>query len=132
MPRGVPNSGLSIAQLEKILTQKKSLLKKLEKKRATAAKKLAAIDAQIAAAGGGAGGRALTPTGRVRNEKSLVEYVKDILQKGGAMRVSDIADAVKMAGYQSNSPEFRGIVNQALIKNRKVFVQKSRGMYQLK
>jgi hypothetical protein len=47
------------------------------------------------------------------------------------MKVGDIADAVQSKGYRSNSANFRGIVNQALIKDKR-FGAASRGLYQLK
>ena len=51
---------------------------------------------------------------------------------GKAMRVGEIVDAVTSTGYRSNSANFRGIVNQTLIKERKRFGQADRGLYELK
>ena len=49
------------------------------------------------------------------------------------MKVGDIADAVLATGYRSNSVNFRAIINQTLIKERKRFASAGeRGMYQLK
>jgi hypothetical protein len=39
---------------------------------------------------------------------------------------------VQKSGYRSNSANFRSIVNQTLIKERKRFGQAGRGIYQLK
>jgi hypothetical protein len=50
---------------------------------------------------------------------------------GKPMNVGDIAAEVQRRGYKSNSANFRGIVNQTLIKEKQ-FSQASRGMYQLK
>ncbi len=47
------------------------------------------------------------------------------------MRVGEIVDAVKSAGYKSNSASFKNIVNQMLIKERKRFQQVDRGIYGL-
>ena len=44
----------------------------------------------------------------------------------------DIVDGVLGSGYRSSSANFRGIVNQTLIKEKKKFTSPSRGMYQLK
>ena len=41
-------------------------------------------------------------------------------------------EAVKANGYRSSSDNFRGIVNQTLIKEKKRFTAPSRGLYQLK
>jgi hypothetical protein len=75
------------------------------------------------AAGGG---------GRVRNEKSLNDMISGVLTKAGKpMSVGDITDAVRAGGYKSNSANFRSIVNQALIKDKR-FASSERGMYHLK
>jgi hypothetical protein len=47
------------------------------------------------------------------------------------MNVGDIAERAKASGYKSNSANFRGIVNQTLIKDKR-FVSASRGMYKVK
>ena len=44
--------------------------------------------------------------------------------------VGAIADGVLSTGYRSNSANFKGIVNQALIKDKR-FGQAERGVYQL-
>jgi hypothetical protein len=50
-------------------------------------------------------------------------------KNGKPMRVGEIVDAVKSAGYKSNSASFKNIVNQMLIKERKRFQQVDRGIY---
>ena len=47
------------------------------------------------------------------------------------MRVADITDAVRSAGYRTRSANFRGIVNQTLIKDKR-FGSAGRGLYQIK
>ena len=60
------------------------------------------------------------------------ETLVEVLQKAGEpMKVSDIADAVQSTGYRSNSANFRGIVNQLLIKDKR-FTSPSRSLYQMK
>ena len=51
---------------------------------------------------------------------------------GKPMRVGEILEAVSATGYRSNSANFRGIINQTLIKERKRFNQAERGTYALK
>jgi hypothetical protein len=46
------------------------------------------------------------------------------------MRIADITEAVEKSGYESSSVNFRGIVNQTLIKEPR-FKQESRGKYKL-
>ena len=47
------------------------------------------------------------------------------------MPVGDIMDKVLATGYKSKSANFRGIVNQTLIKDKR-FAQVERGVYELK
>ena len=78
-------------------------------------------------------GRPSLGGGRARNAKSLIETVEDILSKASEpMSVGDIVQAVEGAGYSSNSANFRGIVNQTLIKERRRFAKAGRGLYQMK
>jgi hypothetical protein len=129
MPRGVRNNGLSIAELESLLARNKSRLNELYKQRK-------AVDAEIAkleGAGGGRGRGSVGGGGRARNAKSLVETLQDVLKGAGkAMPVGDIVQGALDSGYKSSSPNFRGIVNQTLIKERKLFANKGRGVYELK
>jgi len=133
-----PASGsMNLAQLEKLVQARRSEVDKLNRQRAKVQRKLDAIDARIAdlsggAAGGGGGGPRRGPGSRVRNDISLQDLIHQILSKAGApMGVGDIADKAKASGYRSNSANFRGIVNQTLIKDKR-FVSASRGMYKLK
>ncbi|MFK7959780.1 MAG: hypothetical protein AB8G96_04575 [Phycisphaerales bacterium] len=63
--------------------------------------------------------------------KNLVESLREVLT-GAEMRVADLVDAVQRAGYKTNSPNFRTIVNQALIKHTDVFARVGRGVYTAK
>lgn len=131
-------AAFNIAQLERILQDRRSELNRLERQRSDLQRKLDGLDRQIlklngslrgrrGAGGGGGGGT------RARNEVSLVEAIESALrQRGTPMRVGDIVEAVQSSGYRSNSANFRGIVNQTLIKERKRFAAADRGLYQLK
>ena len=131
MPRGSNGVNLSLDQLERMVNQKRRELARLSRKRATAQRRLDDIDDRIRRLGGSAtsirgGGR------RARNDQSLVEVIHSVLQKAARpLRVSAIADAANAAGYRSSSANFRGIVNQMLIKDPR-FSSQSRGFYQLK
>src|SRR6266550_845787 len=137
MPRFAAGTNLSISQLERILRARKSELQKLARRRGKLARQLAQLDAQARALGGengafGGGGRGGAGGGRARNEKSLVKMIEDVLGRSSKpVNVGEIADAVRAKGYKSNSANFRGIVNQTLIKEKQ-FAQAGRGMYQLK
>ncbi len=131
MARG--KSNLSIADLERMLDERKSSLQKLGKQRADAQRKVDAIDRQILKMGGSlAGGGSRRGSGRARNEMSLVAAMESVLSGKEAMKVGEIVEAVQASGYQSSSANFRGIVNQTLIKERKKFSSPSRGLYLLK
>jgi hypothetical protein len=130
-----PSAGLSLAALEKMMNSRRKDVARLTRKRDKIQKKLDAIDAQIAAVSGGAAGRMGGGGGRgsrARNDASLQDVIHQVLSKGGGpMSVGDILAKVEATGYRSNSANFRGIVNQTLIKDKR-FTSAARGVYQLK
>ena len=130
-----PNSGLNfnIAQLERILDERRSALSRLARQRSELQRKLEGLDRQIIKLNGGIRGMRGRIGGRARNPRSLVETMEEVLRNNGKpMKVGEIVDAVSATGYRSNSANFRGIVNQTLIKERKRFGQADRGVYELK
>jgi hypothetical protein len=131
MPRPPSLSNLSIAQLQSIIESRKGEITRLERQRAKLARKLHQLDSKIDSLGGSPRGRN-GAGGRVKNTKSLPEMLMTVLTKTSkAMGVGDIADAVRTGGYRSNSANFRSIVNQTLIKDKR-FSSAGRGLYQLK
>ena len=130
--------GMTIARLESMLNQQRSKKKELLRERIKLQTQLEKLDRQIAGldgggGGGGGSGAGYTSGGRARNEKSLVAVLEDVLEKHPkGLGVGEIVDAVQAAGYKSGSPNFRGIVNQTLIKEKKRFGAVSRGIYSLK
>src|SRR5271155_241678 len=120
MARPSTGANLNIAQLEQILNNRKSELTRLEKQKKDLLKKLDDVDANIAKIGGSPG--APRPGSRAHNDKSLPDTLDEVLRAAGhPMKVGDIADAVLATGYRSNSANFRAIINQTLIKERKRF-----------
>jgi hypothetical protein len=107
----------------------------LQRERSKLMQRLDALDRRLGALagsgarfrnGGGGGG------GRGRNSQSLVASMEAVLARSGKpMTVGDIMEAVRAGGYRSNSANFRGIVNQTLIKEKR-FASAGRGIYQLK
>ena len=139
MARRSSTNGLSHAQLQKLMNSRRNDVARLSRKRDKLQKKLDALNGQIAALSGGALGRVgggtrgggATGT-RARNEVSLQDAIHKVLFKSSSpMGVGDIVTKVEASGYRSNSSNFRGIVNQTLIKDKR-FTSSSRGMYQLK
>lgn len=127
MPRGRPRKSHSIAELRSLLgeqrkrrTQLMGERKKLQAKIDQVDREIALLDGEGAAAGG-----------RGRNDRPLPDVIEQVLKKSGKpMKVGDIVAAVENAGYRSSSANFRGIVNQALIKDDR-FTSPSRGQYKL-
>jgi hypothetical protein len=133
MPRPA-TAAFNIAQLERILHDRRSDLNRLERQRSELQRKLGGVERQIirlqgSLRGGRRGGGGI----RARNDQSLVATIESVMRSNGKpMRVGEIVDAVQAGGYRSNSANFRGIVNQTLIKERKRFSSADRGVYQLK
>ena len=134
MPR--LSNHLTIAQIESMLNSRRAQLATLSKDRTKLQKQLDSVNARITQLSGGAaikGGLAVNAAGRARNSASLIDMMTSQLQKAGkALSVSEIVEGVQAAGYRSTSSNFRGIVNQTLIKERKRFANAGRGIYQLK
>jgi hypothetical protein len=139
MPR-VRSAHLSIAELEGLLESRRARVAKFEKQRARLARKLETLDNKIISLGGSAHVAAARGTrvgrigrgGRAQNAVSLPETLVRVLAKqGGPMAVKDIVAAVRATGYRTTSDNFRAIVNQALIKDKR-FIQASRGNYAMK
>ena len=68
--------------------------------------------------------------GRGANEQSLAMALHRLL-KGRTMGVAEMSDAVQKAGYKTKSPNFRTIVNAALLAkpNAGLFKKVARGQY---
>ncbi len=73
-------------------------------------------------------GRATSGRKRPRNKSNLVEALAKTL-KSKTMSVTDVSVAVQRNGYKTTSPNFRTIVNQTLLGNKKTFKKVSRGQY---
>ncbi len=71
--------------------------------------------------------RAATGRKRPKNSMNLAEALAKML-KGKTMGVNEAAANVQKAGYKTNSPNFRTIVNQTLIKDPR-FKKVARGQY---
>ena len=138
MARPRANGALTIAQLERMLDNRRREMTDLQRERSKLMQRLDALDRRLGAlagsgarfrnGGGGGGGGG----GRGRNSQSLVASMEAVLARSGKpMTVGDIMEAVRAGGYRSSSANFRGIVNQTLIKEKR-FASAGRGIYQLK
>jgi hypothetical protein len=132
MPRPA-TAQLNLMQLQRLIRDREKQVLKITRRRSKLQTKIDALDRQLAAVAGSSAaiGNGATRT-RARNDKSLIETLEDVLKgTGKPMRVADIADACMKSGYRSNSANFRGIVNQTLIKDKR-FSSPSRGFYTTK
>jgi hypothetical protein len=129
MARPTALASLSVADLHREIRRRQRTVRTLERRRARLARKLTALDAQIAASGGtmNGSGKGLGATTRARNKGSLADALAHML-KGKQMSVIDAAEAVRRAGYQTTSPNFRVMVNATLL-NKKLFKRVDRGVY---
>ena len=139
MARPSSNATLNIAELQRILGERKKEVDKRVRRREKLQRQIDAIDVEISKLSGGevSGGRSTNgsaggPGSRARNDRPLPDYIQDVLAENGKpMRVGEIVDGVEKKGYKSNSASFKNIVNQMLIKERKRFAQIDRGIYGL-
>ena len=131
MPRTRSTVELSLAQLERLMRSRRTEVTRLTRERDKLQKKLATLNDRIAQISGGTIPGA-SAGARARNSTPLQDVIHGVLAKAGAaMSVGDIMEKVRAGGYRSNSSNFRGIVNQTLIKDKR-FASTGRGMYQLK
>lgn len=134
--KGASLGEISTDDLAKEMQRRQRDMNRLVSRRDKLVAQLEALDRQINVLGGPAsyGGFGLTSAGkprrRPRNEKSLGEALLGVL-KNKTMSVTDAAEAVQRAGYQTTSSSFRTIVNQTLIKDPR-FKKVARGRYTAK
>lgn len=127
MVRSGPVSGLSLAELEKLMQSRRAEVARLSRIRDRLRKKLEGVEAKLVAIEGESG-----KTTRARNHSSLQEIIHQVLVKAGEpLKVGEILDRVQAEGYRSKSDNFRGIVNQTLIKDKRLS-KAGRGMYQVR
>jgi len=120
---------MSMADLQAELQRRERGIRKLERRRERLLNELAQVDSELASVG------ALSAAGgirrRPRNENNLVDSLAIVL-KNKTMSVTDVTAEVQAAGYMTTAANFRTIVNQALIREKKVFKKISRGQYTAK
>lgn len=124
---------VTLEDIKKEVAKRQKTVDALAKRRARLLDELGEVDGELRRLGGviGANGRIVALTGpgrkRPRNEMNLANSLAKVLANK-AMSVTEVAEAVQEAGYATTSPNFRTIVNQTLIKDRR-FKRVSRGRY---
>jgi len=120
---------VSIEELQAEMARRSKAVGRLERRRNKLLGEVAEIDKELAGFG------ALSASGgvrrRPRNDMNLVDTLSKVLTNK-TMSVTDAAQAARDSGYMTTAANFRTIVNQALIREKKVFKKVSRGQYTAK
>lgn len=119
-------SKLSTQDIHAELRRRERGVGKLHRQRDRLVEKLAKLDAQLLEMGAAAG----STRRRAKNSSTLLEALEKVLSNA-IMGVTEVAEAVQKAGYRTTSPNFRTIVNQTLIKDKR-FKRVGRGKYTVK
>lgn len=125
-------TGLSLTELQSEIRKREKRVNGLMNKRAAILKQLQNVDAEIASYGGAVRSASGRMTGRKRpkNDSNLADALVNVL-RNKVLSVTDVAQAVQKAGYITTSPNFRTIVNQTLLKDKRI-KKISRGKYTAK
>ena len=117
---------VSLEDLKAEMNRRSKMVGRLERRRAKLHAEIAIVEAELGSFG------ALSANGEIRrrprNEMNLVDTLSKVL-KNKTMSVTDAAQAARDSGYMTTAANFRTIVNQALIREKKVFKKISRGQY---
>ena len=121
----------SVADLQAEIDRR---LRTLDDRREKLVAQLDAIENEMAVYNGAVSARRatllMTRRGRKRprNRTNLVSALTEVLCDR-TMSVTEMSEAVQKAGYRTTSRNFRTIVNQTLINNKKTFKRVARGCY---
>lgn len=117
----------STEELKSEIRKRERQLNSLLKRRDKLTQQLEEVNAEILEMGGAAG--VLPDAGRKRhkNDANLADALAKLLAKK-TMSVTKAAEQVQEAGYKTTSPNFRTIVNQTLLRDKR-FKRVSRGQY---
>ncbi len=129
MPKA--STGISVAELERILDERKSQLIELAKRRDQIQKELNKLDQEIHGIIG-VGPKSLRQRKRLKNAKPLRGVVLDILGKSKkGFTLADIEVKVSESGYKSASKNFKNVVYQCLYNTPEIVHDETTGCYRL-
>ncbi|MCA9304045.1 MAG: hypothetical protein KC996_07985 [Phycisphaerales bacterium] len=122
-PKRASPKNLSLTEIQSELKQRQKIVRRLERQRARLAAELEGVNRQIFELTG------VHPQGahRPKNTSNLGDALVKLL-RGREMTVSEAAEAVQAAGYATTANNFRTIVNQKLISDKR-FRKVRRGVY---
>jgi hypothetical protein len=124
------SADLTVAELERILTTRRSALQELNKRRAKVQKELDKIDGEIHILTGTSGGRRGR---RTRNKLSLREMVLDLLKKSKkGYTLADLSRTILDSGYKTASTNFRNVLYQCLYNTSGIYHDDATGTYRYK
>ena len=129
-----PAPTTSIADLERLLDERKARLQDLVQQRERLQKELDKLDAQIqgAASVDGPFRRKHGGKRRVKNEMSLRAAVQQVLNKNKkGLSLADLEIAILETGYKSGSSNFRNVVYQAVYNSADIVRDDKTGHYKL-
>ena len=124
----------SIADLERLLDERKARLQDLVQQRERLQKELDKLDAQIqgAASVDGPFRRKHGGKRRVKNEMSLRAAVQQVLIKNKkGLSLADLEAAILETGYKSGSSNFRNVLYQAVYNTADIVRDEKTGHYKL-
>ena len=125
---------LSIADLERILDERRAELQELLKKREHALKELVKLDAEIQDSlnPNFPIGRVRRVRHRVKNETSLRTVVQGVLTKNKkGFPLSDLVNKVTETGYKSSSSNFKNVVYQCVYNTEGIVHDGATGCYRI-
>ena len=140
--RGATLRSASISELTQEMQRRARDIDKLEERRAKIMAEVDQLDAELDQLRSALGrtsaptrgrprksqsGRKPAPGRRPKNTRKLPEVLQEVMA-GKTMGVAEAAEAAKAAGYKSSSDNFKNIVNQALITDKR-FKRVGRGQY---
>jgi hypothetical protein len=130
------SSSPSLAELERLVEEKKSQIQAKLEKRERLQKELEALDQEIQGAVSLDGALVRRRAGgrrRVKNELSLREAVKQVLGKNKkGQSLADLATHVTETGYKSHSHNFRNVLYPCVYNSTEIVHDKATGLYKLK
>jgi len=125
---------LSVADLERLLDQRKTEWDGLARKKNKLERDLERVERQMAVLEGRRGARRGRKIGkRPKNEKSLRETVLDVLgrsKKGYSL--AELSERILASGYKSNSSDFKNVVYQCLYNTEQIVHDPEMGTYRIK
>ena len=137
-------SDLSVAQLERLLTDKKGELATLGQKKSNLQAQLASVDKQLdSLQGANAPAAAPAPARRKKkrgrrgkrpkNTQTLPEVVAGILGKTPkGLSLKDLVAAVLKSGYKTKAKNFSNVVYQCVYNAKTIYHDKKSGTHRLK